>query len=305
MVDKKDLYKQIHLKVDFGMNSDNQIVQKEIPELVQYDNNSGLLVFDFYNNGRKVDLTDTRVIVNFKLPSGDGVHDEVTNIRPIESRAMYFTPTGILYEEGIVTGDVALYKGDIQITSCAKFKFNVIEGVDTQGIVDNEKFPVLQSLLNQVDGIVQEAREWEQEFQSKYEEVEQSINTAREQFATQQEMFGQEFDEQMTNQQDQFSTKYNQISSLFENKSNALDGQFNEKSQSLDTLFNDKSNAIDVRFEQKWQDIDNMFHQEDVDRMFEEKFERLERDFAQDYTDMKQTVREVYSTTLKYRIVEG
>lgn len=305
MVDKKDLYKQIHLKVDFGMNSDNQIVQKEIPELVQYDNNSGLLVFDFYNNGRKVDLTDTRVIVNFKLPSGDGVHDEVTNIRPIESRAMYFTPTGVLYEEGIVTGDVALYKGDIQITSCAKFKFNVIEGVDTQGIVDNEKFPVLQSLLNQVDGIVQEAREWEQEFKSKYEEVEQSINTAREQFATQQEMFGQEFDEQMTNQQDQFSTKYSQISASFESKSNALDSQFNEKSQSLDTLFNDKSNAIDVRFEQKWQDIDNMFHQEDVDRMFEEKFERLEQDYAQDYTDMKQTVREVYNTTLKYRIVEG
>ena len=305
MVDKKDLYKQIHLKVDFGMNSDSQIVQKEIPELVQYDNNSGLLVFDFYNNGRKVDLTGARVIVNFKLPSGDGVHDEVTNIRPIESRAMYFTPTGVLYEEGIVTGDVALYKGDIQITSCAKFKFNVIEGVDTQGIVDNEKFPVLQSLLNQVDGIVQEAREWEQEFQSKYEEVEQSINTAREQFATQQEMFDQEFDEQMTNQQNQFTTKYNQINSLFENKSNTLDNQFSEKSQSLDTLFNDKSNAIDVRFEQKWQDIDNMFHQEDVDRMFEEKFERLEQDFAQDYTDMKQTVREVYSTTLKYRIVEG
>lgn len=305
MVDKKDLYKQIHLKVDFGMNSDSQIVQKEIPELVQYDNNSGLLVFDFYNNGRKVDLTDTRVIVNFKLPSGDGVHDEVTNIRTIESRAMYFTPTGILYEEGIVTGDVALYKGDIQITSCAKFKFNVIEGVDTQGIVDNEKFPILQSLLNQVDEVVQEAREWEQEFQGKYEEVEESINTAREQFTTQQEMFEQEFDEQMTNQQDLFSTKYNQINSLFENKSNTLDNQFNEKSQSLDTLFNDKSNAIDVRFEQKWQDIDNMFHQEDVDRMFEEKFERLEQDFAQDYTDMKQTVREVYSTTLKYRIVEG
>lgn len=305
MVDKKDLYKQIHLKVDFGLNSSNQIVQKEIPELVQYDNNSGLLVFDFYNNGRKVDLTDTRVIVNFKLPSGDGVHDEVTNIRPIESRAMYFTPTGILCEEGIVTGDVALYKGDIQITSCAKFKFNVIEGVDTQGIVDNEKFPVLQSLLNQVDEVVQEARRWEQEFQGKYEEVEESINTAREQFTTQQEMFEQEFDEQMTNQQDLFSTKYNQIDSLFENKSNTLDNQFSEKSQSLDTLFNDKSNAIDVRFEQKWQDIDNMFHQEDVDRMFEEKFERLEQDFAQDYTDMKQTVREVYSTTLKYRIVEG
>ena len=305
MVDKKDLYKQIHLKVDFGMNSDNQIVQKEIPELVQYDNNSGLLVFDFYNNGRKVDLTGARVIVNFKLPSGDGVHDEVTNIRPIESRAMYFTPTGVLHEKGIVTGDVALYKGDIQITSCAKFKFNVIEGVDTQGIVDNEKFPILQSLLNQVDEVVQEARQWGQEFQSKYEEVEESINTAREQFTTQQEMFDQEFDEQMTNQQNQFSTKYNQINSLFENKSNTLDNQFNEKSQSLDALFNDKSNAIDVRFEQKWQDIDNMFHQEDVDRMFEEKFERLEQDFAQDYTDMKQTVREVYGTTLKYRIVEG
>ena len=47
-----------------------------------------------------------------------------------------------------------------------------------------------------------------------------------------------------------------------------------------------------------------MFNQGDINAMFQEKFERLEEDFAQDYTDMKQTVREVYDTTLKYRIVE-
>lgn len=293
MVDKKDLYRQIYLKVDFGLNSDNQIVQKEIPELVQYDNNSGLLVFDFYNNGRKIDLANTRVVVNFKLPSGIGIHDEVTNIRPVESRAMYFTPMGVLYEEGIVTGDIALYRGDVQITSCAKFKYNVIKGITTEEIVDNERFPILQTLLTEVEEIAESARQWEQEFQNKYTEVESAITTAKEQFTTQQEMFDQEFDEQLTGQGTKFALAYNQINNTFNNKSETLDRQFSEK-----------SSAIDTRFEQKWQDIDNMFHQEDVDRMFEEKFERLEQDFAQDYTDMKQTVREVYSTTLKYRIVE-
>lgn len=271
MVDKKDFYRQIYLKVDFGLNSNNQIAQKEIPELVQYDNNSGLLVFDFHNNGRKLDLTDSRVIINFKLPSGDGVYDEVTNVRPLESRAMYFTPNAILCEQGTVEGDIALYKGDIQTTSPARFKFNVIQGIGTEGIVDNEKYPILQSLLKQVDEVVQEAREWEQEFQSKNEEMEQVIDSNREQFNTQQESFEQEF-----------------ISNI----------------NSQNTHFNDKSNAIDIRFEQKYQEIDDMFHQEDVDRMFQEKFERLEEDYAQDYTDMKQTVREVYGSTLKYRIIE-
>lgn len=304
MVDKKDLYRQIYLKVDFGLNGDNQIVQKEVPELVQYDNNSGLLVFDFYNNGRKIDLANTRVVVNFKLPSGIGVHDEVTNIRPVESRAMYFTPMGVLYEEGIVTGDIALYRGDVQITSCAKFKYNVIKGIATEEIVDNERFPILQTLLTEVEEIAESARQWEQEFQNKYTEVESAITTAKEQFTTQQEIFDQEFDEQLTGQATKFALAYNQINTTFNNKSETLDRQFNDKSQSLDTLFGEKSSAIDTRFEQKWQDIDNMFHQEDVDAMFQEKFERLEEDFAQDYTDMKETVREVYNTTLKYRIVE-
>lgn len=271
MVDKKDFYKQIHLKVDFGLNGNNQVVQKEIPELVQYDNNSGLLVFDFYHNGRKIDLTETRVIINFKLPSGDGVHDEVTNIRPLESRAMYFTPSGVLHEEGMVEGDVALYRGEVQATSSVRFRFNVIQGINTEGIVDNEKYPILQSLLNQVDEVVQGARDWEQEFQAKNEQMEQTINSSREQFNTQQERFEQQF-----------------VSNI----------------NSHDARFNEKVNAIDIRFEQKYQEIDEMFHQEDVDSMFQEKFERLEGEYAQDYVDMKQTVREVYSSTLKYRIVE-
>lgn len=304
MVDKKDLYRQIYLKVDFGLNGDNQIVQKEIPELVQYDNNSGLLVFDFYNNGRKIDLTGTRIVVNFLLPSGYGIHDEVTSIRIVESRAMYFTPYEVLYEEGEVIGDVALFRGDVQITSGAKFKYRVIKGISTEEIVDNERFPILQTLLNEVEGIAEEARLWGQEFQDTHEEMINTINTAREQFTTQQEIFEQEFDEQLTSQSSQFNTVYTQINNTFSTKSETLDRQFNEKSQSLDTLFNEKSSAIDTRFEQKWQTIDDMFHQEDVDAMFQEKFERLEQDFAQDYTDMKETVREVYGTTLKYRIVE-
>lgn len=281
MVDKKDLYKQIHLKVDFGMNSDSQIVQKEIPELVQYDNNSGLLVFDFYNNGRKVDLTGARVIVNFKLPSGDGVHDEVTNIRPIESRAMYFTPTGVLYEKGIVTGDVALYKENIQITSCAKFKFNVIEGISTTEIVDDERYPILQQLMNQVQGIVDEARSWVGEFNERNEEMVMVIEEAEqrfgevattggEQFITQLEMQDQEFDDMLTNKT---------------------------------ATFDSKVQAIDTRFNQLYTDIDGRFNREDIDTKIKEKYERLEEQYAQTYADTKATTSEIKSTCLRYRIV--
>ena len=260
MVDKKDLYRQIYLKVDFGLNGDNQIVQKEIPELVQYDNNSGLLVFDFYNNGRKIDLTNTRVVVNFKLPSGDGFHDEVLNIHPNESRAMYFIPMGVLTEVGTVIGDIALYKDDAQITSSVKFQYKVIEGINTTSIVDNEKYPILLSLMNQVKELVDSSYQWEEDFHSKYNEIVQEIETAQSQFASQRETFNQDFNSHLDTQEQRFNNKY--------------------------------------------QEIDAMFNQGDINAMFQEKFERLEQDFAQDYTDMKQTVREVYDTTLKYRIVE-
>lgn len=271
MADKKDFYRQIHLKIDFGLNANQQVVQEEIPELVQHDNNSGLLVFDFYNNGRKVDLKDTHVLVSFQLPSGEGVYDEVTNIRPIESRAMYFTPMSVLSEVGTVHGNVALFKDSIQITSNVKFQLEVIKGISAEDVVDSDKYPILTTLINQVDTVVESARGWEQEFQNKYDEIEDVVDTAREEFTTQQEMFEQEFGDNLDTQE---------------------------------RHFNEKSNSIDTRFEQKYQEINALFNQSDINAMFQEKFESLEQDYAQDYTDMKQTVREVYNTTLKYRIIE-
>lgn len=279
--DMKEPYRQIEMRIDFGLNANNQVVQKEIPELVQYDSCSGLLVFDFYNKGIRVDLNGVAIGINFLLPSGLGIHDAITNIRILESRAMYFTPAGVLNEEGIVIGDVALYKDNVQITSSVKFKLNVIKGISTTEIVNDERYPILQQLMNQVQGIVDEARSWVGEFNERneemvmvIEEVEQRFGevatTGGEQFITQLEMQDQEFDDMLTNKT---------------------------------ATFDSKVQAIDTRFNQLYTDIDGRFNREDIDAKIREKYERLEEQYAQTYADTKATTTEIKSTCLKYRIV--
>ena len=253
MSSKKDVYRQAHYRIDFGLNRADQVVQTETPELTQYDNNSGLFVFDFYNDGRRLKIDDCRIFVSFILPNGDKVSDEVEEIRTIESRALYYTPSGILTQQGLVHGNISLYKDGVQITSPVKFAFAVVESIDTSDFVEHDSYPMLTKLILKVDELVDNLEQWDGKFNANYDKH---------------------------------------------------DLKFNQKYDSVTEEFNEKSQAIDVRFDDKWNEIDAMFHQGDIDAMFQEKFERLEQDFAQDYSDMKQTVREVYTTTLKYRYVD-
>ena len=48
-IERQNLLRYAHFRIDFGLNEAHQDVQSEIPELVQYDNNSGMFVFDFFN----------------------------------------------------------------------------------------------------------------------------------------------------------------------------------------------------------------------------------------------------------------
>ena len=42
--ERQNLHRYAHFRIDFGLNEALQEVQTEIPELVQYDNNSGMFV---------------------------------------------------------------------------------------------------------------------------------------------------------------------------------------------------------------------------------------------------------------------
>ena len=244
--DMQEPYRQIEMRIDFGRNASNQVVQKEIPELVQYDSHSGLLVFDFYNKGIRVDLSQVQIGINFLLPSGVGIHDAVTSVNVLEARATYSIPTDVLQETGTVIGDVALYKDKTQITSSVKFKLNVIKGISTSEIVDNENYPILQTLMNQVQAIVDDARHWGQEFQDRNEEINMIINNTEEQF------------NQVANDgREQFTTQLEMQDQQFDEMFNEKLESFADRAQAIDTHFTNLHNGIDTNFTQLYRDIDD------------------------------------------------
>ena len=298
--DMQEPYRQIEMRIDFGRNASNQVVQKEIPELVQYDSHSGLLVFDFYNKGIRVDLSQVQIGINFLLPSGVGIHDAVTSVNVLEARATYSIPTDVLQETGTVIGDVALYKDKTQITSSVKFKLNVIKGISTSEIVDNENYPILQTLMNQVQAIVDDARHWGQEFQDRNEEINMIINNTEEQF------------NQVANDgREQFTTQLEMQDQQFDEMFNEKLESFADRAQAIDTHFTNLHNGIDTNFTQLYRDIDDRFNQEDIEVKVVEKIEELEGEYANSLNEAKEVVEEVRGmaneirlTTLKYRIVE-
>ena len=70
-IERQNLHRYAHFRIDFGLNEAQQDVQSEIPELVQYDNESGMFVFDFFNLGRRVDTEGYTIVLNFLLPNGE------------------------------------------------------------------------------------------------------------------------------------------------------------------------------------------------------------------------------------------
>ena len=109
-IERQNLHRYAHFRIDFGLNEAQQEVQTEIPELVQYDNNSGMFVFDFFNLGRRVDTSGYTIVLNFLLPNNSLITRMVEPKNIQASRAVFYTPTRILTHAGMVEANITLFK---------------------------------------------------------------------------------------------------------------------------------------------------------------------------------------------------
>lgn len=272
-IERQNLHRYAHFRIDFGLNEAQQDVQSEIPELVQYDNNSGMFVFDFFNLGRRVDTTNYTIVLNFLLPNGDLVTDLVTNKQA--SRAIYYTPSGILNQEGMVEGNVMLHKEGVNVTSPVRFKFFVQRGIETDAIVENDRYPILLQLMEQVEDIHNQAYEWESKLEAEYNKQVQDFNQL-----------------------------YYNLETGFDITLEEKVGEFDRALGASNTTFDHTMEQYNNEFQDLKNQFDTAFNSFDMGGAFEEKFQGLEAQYAKDYTDMKATVKEVYATTLTYRYVD-
>ena len=274
-IERQNLHRYAHFRIDFGLNEAQQEVQTEIPELVQYDNNSGMFVFDFFNLGRRVDTSGYTIVLNFLLPNNSLITRMVEPKNIQASRAVFYTPTSILTHAGMVEANITLFKEGINVTSPIRFKFLVQEGIESESISTSEDIPILQQLIGQVEEVKTSANEWQQTLEEEY-----------------------------NNQVDRFNTLYRDEVGAFSQALVDKQGEFDIAIGNNNTIFDGKINLWQREFDGLKQDFDEAFNSFDMGGAFEQKFEGLEQQYAHDYADMKQTVREIYGTTLTYRYVE-
>ena len=274
-IERQNLHRYAHFRIDFGLNEAQQEVQTEIPELVQYDNNSGMFVFDFFNLGRRVDTSGYTIVLNFLLPNNSLITRMVEPKNIQASRAVFYTPTSILTHAGMVEANITLFKEGINVTSPIRFKFLVQEGIESESISTSEDIPILQQLIGQVEEVKTSANEWQQTLEGEY-------NT----------------------QVDRFNTLYRDEVGAFSQALVDKQGEFDIAIGNNNKTFDDNLARQNREFNELKDQFDDAFNSFDMGGAFQEKFEGLEQQYAHDYADMKQTVKEIYTTTLTYRYVE-
>lgn len=274
-IERQNLHRYAHFRIDFGLNEAQQEVQTEIPELVQYDNNSGMFVFDFFNLGRRVDTSGYTIVLNFLLPNNSLITRMVEPKNIQASRAVFYTPTSILTHAGMVEANITLFKEGINVTSPIRFKFLVQEGIESESISTSEDIPILQQLIGQVEEVKTSANEWQQTLEGEY-------NT----------------------QKSRFDTLYRDEVGAFSQALVDKQGEFDRAIGANNKTFDSNLARQNSEFEDLKDQFDDAFNSFDMGGAFQEKFEGLEQQYAHDYADMKQTVREIYTTTLTYRYVD-
>ena len=274
-IERQNLHRYAHFRIDFGLNEAQQEVQTEIPELVQYDNNSGMFVFDFFNLGRRVDTTGYTIVLNFLLPNNSLITRMIEPNNIQASRAVFYTPSSILTYAGMVEANITLFKEGINVTSPIRFKFLVQEGIESESISTSEDIPILQQLIGQVEEVKESANEWQQTLEEEY-----------------------------NNQVDRFYELYTDEVEAFSQALIDKQGEFDVAIGNNNTRFDKKINLWQGEFDDLKEQFDDAFNSFDMGGAFQEKFEGLEQQYAHDYADMKQTVKEIYTTTLTYRYVD-
>ena len=275
-IERQSLHRYAHFRIDFGLNEAQQDVQSEVPELVQYDNESGMFVFDFFNLGRRVDTTGYTIVLNFLLPNGDLVTRMVEDKNKQASRAVFYTPSSILQNAGMVQGNVSLYNAEkIQVTSPVRFKFKVQEGIENEAGEDSTDVPILQQLISDVQALKNEVDQWDNKMEQEYDR-----------------------------QQSEFTSLHDEWSANYQ-------ASLTDKEETYDRFlgqnqadFAEQMEEQEEEFQGLVKQFDEAFSHFDMDGAFRQKFEKLEEEYADQYAETKKITHEIYTTTLTYRFVE-
>ena len=275
-IERQSLHRYAHFRIDFGLNEAQQDVQSEVPELVQYDNESGMFVFDFFNLGRRVDTTGYTIVLNFLLPNGDLVTRMVEDKNKQASRAVFYTPSSILQNAGMVQGNVSLYNAEkIQVTSPVRFKFKVQEGIENEIGEDSVEVPILQQLIGDVQALKNEVDQWDSQMEQEYER-----------------------------QQSEFNSLHSQWNTNYQNSLTEKEGDYDRFLGQNQAEFTEQLAAQETEFQSLVDQFDEAFSGFDMDATFEQKFANLEEEYAEQYAETKRITHEIYTTTLTYRFVE-
>lgn len=130
------------------------------------------LEFEITENNQPKDLTDLRVMIEIKTPSGSIQEEHVTIIDAVSGKIEKDLSAPMLTEEGSHYGELSLYSQDNTKLLCThKFRYIVGSNYGEQGAKQTSQYATLQTCIMEVKGL-------EKEVGNNIEEIEISKNLA-------------------------------------------------------------------------------------------------------------------------------
>ena len=109
----------------------------------------------------------------------------------------------------------------------------------------------------------------------------------------------------------EYNTQKSRFDTLYRDEVGAFSQALVDKQGEFDIAIGNNNKTFDSNlarqnreFNELKDQFDDAFNSFDMGGAFQEKFEGLEQQYAHDFADMKQTVKEIYTTTLTYRYVD-
>ena len=176
----------------------------------------------------------------------------------------------------MVQGNVSLYNAQkIQVTSPVRFKFKVQEGIENEAGEDSTDVPILQQLIGEVQALKNEVSQWDIEMENEYKRQQSEFSSLHSQWNT-------NYQTSLTDKEETYDRFLGQNQADFAKQLTDQETEF----QGLVDQFNAAFSGFDM------------------DGAFEKKFENLEEEYAEQYSETKRITHEIYTTTLTYRFVD-
>lgn len=241
------------------------------------------------NKRKEINLTNCKVIVNIINEKGEMIVD-YANIIDVEKGIISIDFIQVALQKGISFFELTLLENNEKTKKSAKIAYRILDSLDEDAIIESERYPILVTLIKQVEDLENLVNQNETTRNSN-EEVRKSNEVSR------QELFTDTINTVNNKIVEINTTKENLISTVT-NKITEANKTLADNTKKTDDKIVDIQNQLDTRVSNKFVEVDDTISNKitDVQGQIDLKIQDVDNKISEKLTSVQSSVDEKIAT---------